>query len=367
MRRVNCAAAVLRKMRALFRIPTALLRNARRLTINVIEQLVPSGSNVFLLIATGQYSLHLAWCLTSPEGLLKVQVIVPDTVPSHKHACLQTAVEALASLSGVRAVVLGGSYARGTHHAHSDLDLGLYYSEAAPFAVEEIRRVATRLSTGIPPVVTEFYEWGPWVNGGAWIQTAVGKVDFLYRNVEQVERTIQDAWRGISHHHYHQQPTFGFYSVIYLAETRVCVPLFDPQGAIAQLKQGVAAYPPKLKQAIVADALWGAEFAFLFAHTFATAGDVYNTVGCLARITGYLTQALYALNEVYFINDKRALDAVPQFALCPPQYVERVTQILAHPGATGEQLSTSVNSLEVLWQEVVSLAGTLYKPKYPLR
>jgi hypothetical protein len=275
-------------------------------------------------------------------------------------------VEALSSLAGVVAVVLGGSYARGTHHANSDLDLGVYYSESAPFSVEEIRGVATRLSNGTPPVVTDFYEWGPWVNGGAWIQTEGGKVDFLYRNIEQVERTIQDAWQGVSHHHYNQQPTFGFYSVIYLAETHVCVPLFDPQAILTQLKQRVFSYPPKLKQGIVADSLWGAEFAFLFARKFATIGDVYNTVGCLSRIAGYLTQALYALNDTYFMTDKGALEAIAKFALCPPEYGEKVTQVLACPGAIGEHLSRSVSLLEALWQEVVSLAGNFYKPKYPL-
>src|SRR5262245_32194367 len=209
-----------------------------------------------------------------------MRLVVPDTVPLYKHECLRSAVEALASLEDVVAVVLGGSYARGTHNANSDLDLGVYYSESAPFLIEEIRRVARQLGNGTPLVVTDFYEWGPWVNGGAWIQTEAGKVDFLYRNVEQVERTIQDAWRGVYQHHYNQQPTFGFYSVIYLAETHVCIPLFDPQTTIARLKQEVLVYPPKLKQAIIADSLWGAEFAFLFARRFAAAGDVYNTVGC---------------------------------------------------------------------------------------
>jgi predicted nucleotidyltransferase len=296
-----------------------------------------------------------------------MQTALPDTVPPHKYECLRSAVAALAALEGVVAVVLGGSYARGTHHANSDLDLGVYYSESAPFSVEEIRRVATELCAGAPPVVTDFYEWGPWVNGGAWIHTDAGKVDFLYRNVEHIERTIQDAWRGLHQRHYDQQPTFGFYSVTYLAETRVCIPLFDPQATIARLKQKVAAYPPKLKQALVADSLWGAEFAFLFAHKFAAAGDVYNTVGCLSRISGYMTQALYALNETYFMSDKGTLDAVRQFAICPAGYVQRVTQVLAHPGETAEQLVKASRQLEALWQEVVRLAGASYKPKYPLR
>ncbi|HKA52767.1 MAG TPA: nucleotidyltransferase domain-containing protein [Candidatus Binatia bacterium] len=296
-----------------------------------------------------------------------MQTALPDTVPPHKCECLRSAVAALAALEGVVAVVLGGSYARGTYQANSDLDLGVYYSESAPFSVAEIRRVATELCTGAPPVVTEFYEWGPWVNGGAWIHTDVGKVDFLYRNVEQIERTIQDARRGLHQRHYDQQPTFGFYSVTYLAETHVCVPLFDPRATIARLKREVAVYPPKLKQALVADSLWAAEFAFLFAHKFATAGDVYNTAGCLSRISGYMTQALYALNETYFVSDKGALDAVRQFIICPAEYVQRLTQVLAHPGETAEQLVKASRQLEALWQEVVRLAGASYRPKYPLR
>ena len=41
----------------------------------------------------------------------------------------------LASIPGVAAVVLGGSYARGRARPGSDIDLGLLYSEADPFAV----------------------------------------------------------------------------------------------------------------------------------------------------------------------------------------------------------------------------------------
>ncbi|XVX19167.1 nucleotidyltransferase domain-containing protein [Actinomycetota bacterium] len=40
---------------------------------------------------------------------------------------LQQMADALAGVPGVVAVVLGGSRARGTHHAGSDVDLGLYY------------------------------------------------------------------------------------------------------------------------------------------------------------------------------------------------------------------------------------------------
>jgi hypothetical protein len=113
------------------------------------------------------------------------------------------------------AVVLGGSYASQTQHASSDMDIGLYYHETTPFAIADIRRTAQSISAGGAPTVTDFYEWGAWVNGGAWIHTAQGKVDFLYRDIEHVQRTIYEAQGGVTHHDYNQQPAHGFYSVIY--------------------------------------------------------------------------------------------------------------------------------------------------------
>ena len=290
---------------------------------------------------------------------------IPETIPPAKREILLSAVDALMAVDGVLAIVLGGSYARGTQRANSDLDVGIYYTKSYPFSIERIRDIAIELSADKSPVVTDFYGWGPWVNGGAWIQTPSGKLDLLYKNIEQIESTIQDAAQGITHHDYSQQPTFGFYSVIYLAETHVCIPLWDPEGIITRLKEAVRVYPPKLQQRLVADTLWGAEFALHSAIQYAAKGDVYNTTGCLTRVAGYLTQALFALNTTYFINDKRVLNAMAQFEHCPPEYVERLTQILACPGATSETLSRTVNSLQELWQEVVQLAGSMYQQKFP--
>ena len=47
---------------------------------------------------------------------------------------------------------LGGSYAAGTQHAASDLDVGLYYFEDAPFALDTIREIAAVFRRkGSPP------------------------------------------------------------------------------------------------------------------------------------------------------------------------------------------------------------------------
>lgn len=174
-------------------------------------------------------------------------------VPEQKRSLLEALVSQLSVIEGVEAIVLGGSYASGTFHDASDMDIGLYYFEAAPFAIEEIRRIAHDASSEQPVTVTDFYQWGAWVNGGAWIHTRHGKVDFLYRNLDHVHRTIDQAEQGISQHDYGQQPTYGFHSVIYLAETRACIPLFDPRQRIRDLKRRVEIYPPRLKEKIIHD------------------------------------------------------------------------------------------------------------------
>ncbi|MFN8445530.1 MAG: nucleotidyltransferase domain-containing protein [Caldilineaceae bacterium] len=284
-------------------------------------------------------------------------------LPQEKSKFIEALISDLYTIPGVGAIVLGGSYACGTQTATSDLDIALYYSESAPFAIDEIRRVAGVISAVGVPVVTGFYEWGAWVNGGAWIQTAVGKVDFLYRNLEHVQRTIDEALQGIQRHDYAQQPAYGFYSVIYLAETQCCIPLYDPQGWIASLKQQVISYPPKLKERIIADSLWSAEFTLMHARSFAEKGDVYNTVGCFTRAANNLTQVLFALNEVYFMSDKRVMELISGFALKPENYVERLNTLLAQPGATSEALTHSYTQMAALWQEVKELCAD-YKPRW---
>ena len=285
-------------------------------------------------------------------------------IPEEKLQLLERIVARLRSIDGVKAVVLGGSYASRSHHAASDLDIGIYYTEDEPFPIDEIKKAAHEFSDASPAIVTGFYEWGAWVNGGAWLHTTHGKVDFLYRNLDHVRRTIEEACRGITQHDYDQQPTFGFYSVMYLAETNICLPLYDPQGMVTQLKEQVKKYPPALKTSIVKGSLWLAEFSLLYARDFAAKGDVYNTVGCITRVASNLTQALFALNERYFIRDKQVMETISTFTVKPAEYTARLQAILACPGGNSETLQTSVEALRTLWQEAAALAGELYQPAF---
>ena len=273
----------------------------------------------------------------------------------------------LGAIRGVEAVVLGGSHARGRAQPGSDIDLGVLYSEASPFAVESIRELAEAVNDTPAPVVTGFYEWGPWVNGGAWLTIGGQRLDLIYRSLEHLERVIDDAEAGRYELHYLQQPPFGFFSATYLGEIAVCVPLFDPAGRVEGLKRRVADYPEALRQAVVRDHLWMAEFTLsAFAPKFAARSDSYGTASCLTRATNHLVLVLFALNRRYLINDKTALVEIAEFECAPRAFADRVQRILANLGASAADLGAAVTRVAELVGETRDLTDEPYRPRYEL-
>jgi hypothetical protein len=288
------------------------------------------------------------------------------TMQPEKAWLLGEIASALAKVADVEAVALGGSHARGTQGPESDLDIGIYYREAAPFRINDIRDIARSFSVSGSPTVTEFYGWGPFVNGGAWIDNAVCKVDFLYRNLDQLEQVVAAAGRGEWEHSFDQHPPFGFRSPTTLGEIHVCKPLYDPKDTLGALKAAVAIFPPALKARIVQDTLGCAEFSLLHARDFAKTGDVPNTVACLTRVHHYFVQALFALNGTYLLNDKRVMQEIATFTKKPIHFGARMSAILAAPGSDAEALAASVGRLTTIFVEMLACAGGAYKPKFPL-
>lgn len=275
--------------------------------------------------------------------------------------------ERLGAIHGVQAVVLGGSHARGRARPGSDIDLGVFYSEAGPFSVESVRELANEINDIPGPVVTGFYEWGPWVNGGAWLTIGGQRVDLIYRSLEHVQRTIAGAHAGKYELNYAQQPPFGFFSGTYLGEVAICIPLFDPEARIDSLKRLVAAYPEALRSAVIQDYLWAAEFGLdAFAVKFAKRSDTYGTAACLTRAVNQLILVLFAVNRKHLINDKTALDEVSEFEFAPREFGARVQSTFQKLDNSAEQLLGAVESITRLFRETAELTSGLYQPRFAL-
>lgn len=285
------------------------------------------------------------------------------TLPDNKIKLLDDLTNELKRVDGVKAIVLGGSYAIGMATENSDLDIGIYYSELNPFDIEKIRDVAKKNAYSDQPVVTDFYEWGPWVNGGAWINTISGEVDFIYKNIEQITRTIDNAKNGIWENNFDQQPPYGFSSIIFLSETQSSLPLYDPDNIIKNLKESVEQYPHKLKQSIIQQSLWSAEFTIWQAEKFADKNDTFNTVGCLTRAIKNIVTSLFAVNELYPMGDKRAITILEQAKIRPETLSLKIDKILC---CNKDTLLGNVLHLKKLFDETVSFADGMYRPYYKL-
>lgn len=276
-------------------------------------------------------------------------------------ALVRSLTAELSNIEGVRAVVLGGSYARGRARPDSDIDLGILYSDQAPLSIEGVRELGRRVDDGGNPVVTGLFEWGPWVNGGSWLTIGGQRVDFLYRSLEQLENTIAQAQAGHYDHDYWQQPPFGYCSDTYLAEVVGSVALFDPEGRVEALKRAVATYPEALRRSLVRDGLGSARFDMYATRSAAESANAYLTAACATRIVNRLVHALFALNRSYRVNDKTVLLEISEFERAPRDFAARVQAILSHVGATATELGASVSALEVLVDEVLALSEDLLR------
>jgi len=265
----------------------------------------------------------------------------------------------LAEVRGVAAVVLGGSHARGEGDAESDIDLGLYYFADQPFDLDGLSTLARELDDRhAGGLVTAPGDWGPWVNGGAWLTVAGQRVDWIYRDIGRVAGVIEDCRAGRVTCDYSLGHPHGFHNHIYLGEVHHCRPLHDPSHAIAAMKTLTATYPPLMREAIVATCLYDARFMAGLARKPALRGDTFHVAGCLFRVAAALIQVLFALNERYFVNEKSAVAATRTFPLVPPRFAATVESVLGKPGTTPAQLGASLDRLERLTAEVSALSSS---------
>ena len=229
----------------------------------------------------------------------------------------------LTGVPGIVAVLLGGSRARGTHTADSDTDLGLYYR--GPLDTGRLGELA-RAVAGPAARVTEPGEWGPWVDGGGWLTIGGGAVDWIYRDLERVERCWRDAESGRYAFHAQAGHPLGVPDFAYPAEVALGVILADPDGELAALQRRTRIFPPALADALIRG-LWEADFLLGVARKAVTRRDVAYLSGCLFRLVGVCAHALHGAAGRWLVNEKGAVAAADALPGAPPRFRERVDAV----------------------------------------
>ena len=231
----------------------------------------------------------------------------------------------VAGVPGVVAVLLGGSRARGTHTADSDTDLGVYYRR--PLDVAALAAAAREFG-GPSAQVTEPGGWGPWVDGGGWLQVDGGALDLIYRDVDRVLAVCADADRG--RYAFHQQAghPLGFADHAYAGEVALGRVLADPTGELTALRERLRTFPPALADALVAG-LWEADFLIALARKGIPRADSTYVAGCLFRVVGVCAHALHGAAGRWLINEKGAVAAAAALPGAPADFADRAARAFA--------------------------------------
>ena len=265
-------------------------------------------------------------------------------------------IEDLKTVPGIRAIVLGGSGARGSGDASSDTDLGIYYDAESPLEVAALNQVAAnhndKKELGL---VTSIGGWGPWINGGGWLRVGGAAVDLLYRDTARVETVIDSCIAGRIEVAYQPGHPLGFLSSIYAGEISVCRPLWDPTGWVANTKRRLNDYPDALRRELVRRFGFEAGFCVLIAEKPVRRADVSYVAGCIFRAVTCLLVVLFALNREHWLNEKGALNLTGRFRIVPPGFCESVEAIWGCVVKDSDSLAAAIAMVRELNDDVKAL------------
>jgi hypothetical protein len=199
-------------------------------------------------------------------------------------------VDELATMSGVVAVVFGGSRALGTGDDHRDWDLGVYYR--GPI---DLSKLAAR-GTVYPPG-----SWGRLMNGGAWLHCDGFKVDVLLRDLDVVEH-----WRNRSEHgEFEIDALLGYIAgvptYLHSAELASCRPL---RGEIPS-----APFPEKLAMAAPPTWRYCRSFSLDYARMHARRGNIAGASAQAAKAVIEEAHAIVCEQGRWVCNEKHLIDA----------------------------------------------------------
>lgn len=257
---------------------------------------------------------------------------------------LTKTVKTLQSITGLQAIVLGGSRGTGTDVPGSDIDIGLYYDDALD--LDALQLAAQSLDDEHrPDLVAGPGGWGNWVNGGGWLVVDGIHLDLILRETRRVRQAVQECDQGIVSSHYQPGHPHAFTNVMYRGELATCKMLWSANREMLDLKQQSEPYPAPLKASLLNLFGFEAGFSLDLARNYLEKEDPYYVIAHLVRSVSALNQILFALNEKYCLNEKKAVRNIESFPLRPDQYKDRIAEVFQKAGQSPRQACELLSEL----------------------
>lgn len=240
---------------------------------------------------------------------------------------LREVVSELSGLPFVEGIVLGGSRATGMATESSDIDVGIYY-DSHLIEFRQLNLIAKKLDDERREnLICSEGEWGNWVNCGGWLTVQGYDVDLILRDIKRVEACVEQTDAGDISMHYQTGHPHAYFNVMYRGELASSKVLYGNE-KLKRLKERAECYPEKLKSALLSFFMFEAKFSCTLAKNYMNKEDIYYGIGHMFRSVSALNQVIFALNEIYCLNEKKALKRIKSFPVSPYNYSERANQAL---------------------------------------
>lgn len=269
---------------------------------------------------------------------------------------IKNIVEELKGCPFIKGIVLGGSRATGTAAADSDFDIGIYYEEGTIDYVQ-LNAAAKRLDDASRDnLICREGEWGPWVNCGGWLVVDGRPVDLILRNIARVKQVIEKTDAGETAAHYQTGHPHAYLDVMYRGELASCRILYASDPDFERIKAHAEQYPAPLKSALLNSFLFESGFSCMLAKKGLSNNDIYCLTGHVFRSVSTLNQVLFALNEQWCLNEKKAVFRIDTFRLAPLQYSMRVSKVFEELAPSPDK---ALEMLERLCEETKRLCESV--------
>lgn len=248
-------------------------------------------------------------------------------------------------LPTVQALGLSGSTARGGMDAFSDVDICVYVRGDYP--APEVRRQAYATLGFTAPI---YFDVDFATSRGDGFIIEGMRCDFNWMGVKKMRQFLADLESDF------EAPEFlpgGLATV---------KPLHDPQNLIVQLQSEIPAYSIARSRHRVQQALREIRFSLYdlsWLPKAAYRGDVFSFLKYQSALFEKLFYALFALNQVWYSDEKRLTERITRFTAIPENAGERIKAAILHT-QDGHSLEDYLYEIKLLCADTAQIAHQRY-------